>query len=39
MGGSTCFREGLNAVKRGFMEGRWLYDMVSVSVVLWGWKG
>ena len=34
MGGSKCFREGFNAVERGFMEGRGLYDMVRVRVVL-----
>ena len=34
MGGSKCFWEGFNAVEDGFMEGRRLYDMVRVRVVL-----
>ena len=33
MGGAKCFREGFNAVERGFMEGWGLYNMVRVSVV------
>ena len=34
MGGSTCFREGFNAVERRFMEGRG-YRIWSGQV----WKG
>ena len=33
-GRAKCFRAGFNAVEEGFMEGRRLYDMVRVRVVL-----
>ena len=36
MGGSKCFMEGFNVFEAGFMEGRRLYDMVRVRVVLGG---